>query len=320
MKKIRRFFTFVLGIATMIFGVIAFSGCDQIDKIKASISDAITWYEYSDLPVLDLDHKEHDWGEWEETAPTCTEAGRRVRSCKGCIKKQQEEIEPLGHNLSRYFPDNNGDCLTEGTMTAKCYRCGEKKVQVDPNSAQGHVFNKYRAEQKYFASAGTCTTSARYYYSCECGEKGEETFESGEYAAHVYNQRIAYKEYLASDATCSAKAKYYFSCECGAKGTSTFETGVTLPHVEEKVLFEEPTCSKAGSYKIVCSECSKTVRLEAIPATNEHSYTHKVEEEYYVATKDEITGEATYYYSCECGKKGTEIFIPDPEPEEPTIE
>lgn len=315
MRKIRKLLMSIFGVATMLFSITAFSGCDKIESVLSRLSELPI---FSESPILNSnpDHTEHEWGEWVETPATCTEVGKKTRSCSGCNKVQEEELEPLGHNFSRYFPDNNGDCVTVGTMTSKCYRCGEKKVATDPNSAKGHVFNKYIVAEKFFATAATCTESSTYYYSCVCGEIGEETFESGEYLPHKYDQMIAVSEYSATEVSCSKKATYYYSCACGAKGTKTFATGVTLPHTEAQEVAHEPTCVKVGSMRIYCTECKETVRYETIPATDVHEFVEKVEKEYYIATKDELTGEVTYYYSCSCGKKGTETF----EPDEPTLQ
>lgn len=48
-----------------------------------------------------------------------------------------------------------------------------------------HSFDKMIEEERYFASAATCTQKARYYYSCECGEIGDTTFEVGKLAEHT---------------------------------------------------------------------------------------------------------------------------------------
>lgn len=48
-------------------------------------------------------------------------------------------------------------------------------------------FNKQDASAGFFASEATCTESAKYYLSCECGKKGTETFNYGEPLGHQYN-------------------------------------------------------------------------------------------------------------------------------------
>ena len=131
-----------------------------------------------------------------------------------------------------------------------------------------HVYDKQVAIAEYLASAATCTHKATYYYSCECGAKGTETFEYGELAPHVFDQKVVTAEYLASEATCTQKATYYYSCVCGEKGTETFEHGELAPHVFDQ--------------KVATAE--------------------------YLASEATCTHKATYYYSCVCGENGTETF------------
>ncbi len=86
-------------------------------------------------------------------------------------------------------------------------------------------YNQKNTDSKYLASAATCTSPAKYYYSCSCGEKGTETFESGTAKGHTFVQMKADSKYLVSEATCTSKAKYHYSCSCGEEGTETFEYG-----------------------------------------------------------------------------------------------
>ena len=61
-----------------------------------------------------------------------------------------------------------------------------------------HAFNVKNSSADYLASSATCTDKAKYYYSCECGEKGSETFEVGspahDYIDHVCKIRIKYEK------------------------------------------------------------------------------------------------------------------------------
>lgn len=43
-----------------------------------------------------------------------------------------------------------------------------------------HEYLVKNVSSEYLATPATCTEKAKYYYSCSCGEKGTETFESGE--------------------------------------------------------------------------------------------------------------------------------------------
>lgn len=50
-----------------------------------------------------------------------------------------------------------------------------------------HSFTQEIAEDKYLASEATCTEKARYYYSCNCGKAGKETFGYGSPLGHKLN-------------------------------------------------------------------------------------------------------------------------------------
>ncbi len=59
-------------------------------------------------------------------------------------------------------------------------------LTVTANVTHVCVFDHQNTDEKYLASAATCTTVAEYYYSCEyCGKKGTETFEYGS-AGHSF--------------------------------------------------------------------------------------------------------------------------------------
>ncbi|MCR5376089.1 MAG: hypothetical protein K6E71_05005, partial [Lachnospiraceae bacterium] len=49
-----------------------------------------------------------------------------------------------------------------------------------------HFFDKEVVDAKFLKSAATCTEAAVYYKSCACGEKGTETFSSGEPLGHTW--------------------------------------------------------------------------------------------------------------------------------------
>ena len=67
-----------------------------------------------------------------------------------------------------------------------------------------HTFDKEIAEEKYLKSEATCTDKAVYYKSCECGEKGTDTFEYGEALGHDYAD-VTYT-WSHDGKTCTAKA------------------------------------------------------------------------------------------------------------------
>ena len=57
-----------------------------------------------------------------------------------------------------------------------------------------HVFDRQVATGEYLATPAGCLLPASYYYSCECGEKGTETFEHGDPLGHDFSVQDATEE------------------------------------------------------------------------------------------------------------------------------
>ena len=51
-----------------------------------------------------------------------------------------------------------------------------------------HSFTKTVEDDKYLASAATCTAKAVYYTSCECGAVSTRTFVGKSYGPHTWNE------------------------------------------------------------------------------------------------------------------------------------
>lgn len=127
------------------------------------------------------------------------------------------------------FDASTFESVSEGTFKAKAagdYKIkvflkedaevfAEVNVKVDNN----HTYDKEVVSEEYFASDASCTEKAKYYYSCACGAKGEETFESGDALTHTFDQQVMDEKYAVEGNAC----KFYYSCVCGAKGEETFE-------------------------------------------------------------------------------------------------
>lgn len=134
-----------------------------------------------------------------------------------------------------------------------------------------HVFDKKVNTEAYLKTAATCVNAAQYYYSCECGEKGEETYSTYRPLAHNYTAKVKDDKYLKTAATCKKGGQYYYSCTgCGAFNTllGTFYDNELGDHVYD---CENPDVA---------------------------------------LLKDEATHQspATYFKSCVCGAKGKEFF------------
>lgn len=91
----------------------------------------------------------------------------------GCTEKS---------DFAAHTPDHTGSATEEYAI--KCTECG---YVIEAQLGHTHVFDKEVATDAYKASDATCTAKATYYKSCDCGEKGTETFEYGELAEHNWN-------------------------------------------------------------------------------------------------------------------------------------
>lgn len=126
-----------------------------------------------------------------------------------------------------------------------------------------HSFENKQEEERFLKSAATCEGPMEYYYSCSCGEVGEESFTVGEKLKHDYSGEVVAEEYLKTAATCQENALYYKSCVngCGKKSFMTF----------------------------------------TVEGLGEHSYTEEVPEGIYVKEDATQTSAAVYHKSCVCG-------------------
>ncbi|HIT78398.1 MAG TPA: starch-binding protein [Candidatus Limihabitans stercoravium] len=120
---------------------------------------------------------EHVWNEGVVTKdPTCTEAGEKTFTCE-CGATKIEGIPMLPHN-----PDL--EWTSDGT--SHWHTCGTCQQQLDKAE---HVFDQKIETEDYLATAATCTNAATYYYSCECGAVGLETFEIGDALGHLAGEK-----------------------------------------------------------------------------------------------------------------------------------
>ena len=66
-----------------------------------------------------------------------------------------------------------------------CVLCGATEGEKDTTA---HAFDRRVEDESYFVSGGTCMANAVYYYSCVCGEKGENTFEVDTSDNHAWSE------------------------------------------------------------------------------------------------------------------------------------
>ena len=183
--------------------------------------------------------------EYKATDTTCTEAATYYYSCS-CGEKGTETFgygSPLGHSFTNYVSDNNATCTQAGTKTAVCDRdgCNAKDTVTDTGSKLPHTFDKQVANEKYLASAATCTEKAKYYYSCKCGATGIETFEYGNPLGHSFTNYV-------SDNNATYKKDGTKTAHCNRNGCTATDT---IPDenskLESKITFKTLTVGEKNT-------------------------------------------------------------------------
>ena len=127
-----------------------------------------------------------------------------------------------------------GAAATE-TTPQTCMTCG---YVIKEATGHVHSYTEKNTDAKYLKSAATCTKKAVYYYSCTCGEKGTETFESGETLAHTWETKWANND-----------SKHWHECTvCKTKGDEA-------DHAFEWKIDKEATVTEAGAKHEECKVC-----------------------------------------------------------------
>ena len=157
--------------------------------------------------------------------------------------------------------------LSAFTMCASA--CGDLLAGLNGGGEHTHSYTKKVEKEEYLQSEATCQEEARYYYSCDCGEKGEKTFSAGQKKTHDFSAEVAEAKYLKKAGNCMEDSVYYKSCVyCGDKTLSTF----------------------------------------TVVGQGEHNFINEVAEGQYLKQEATYTSSAVYYKSCICGMTSEETF------------
>lgn len=256
-------------------------------------------------------------GHWHDA--TCKHTGEKIDYAAHTLFKvdAKEPTCTTEGNNQYYYCGTCNAAFKDEAMTKPTYDYAE----VIPVKA--HVYNQKVTNASTLVSAATCTSKAVYYFSCECGAIGTETFESGEFASHSL-QLIP-----AVEATCEqAGNNAYYTCTvCNQFFKDEAATKYTSPESEVlPITAHTPvyhagvpaTCTKEGKSEYwTCSVCEKMYEdaycnseitsVRTIP-TVAHNYIENPADKY-KATEATCLVVATYYTSCsECGLQGSDTF------------
>ena len=88
----------------------------------------------------------------------------------------------------------------------------EKPTEDNPTE-HTCVYDKQVIEEEYLSIPATCTSKAKYYYSCSCGKKGYNTFLYGEVALHTWGEKVLKEESKYNEEDGKYYNIYSSSCE-----------------------------------------------------------------------------------------------------------
>jgi len=113
------------------------------------------------------EHTTHQWNAWETTKEaTCTEAGSKKRTCKGCSEVDTAEIAKKDHVYEAYTDATHAavpaTCATEGKSYEKCKTCTDIKEVTVAKTA--HSFGDAVAQE---ANGATTASSLASCANCE---------------------------------------------------------------------------------------------------------------------------------------------------------
>ena len=140
----------------------------------------------------------------------------------------------------------------------------ESGSESGEESVHTHKFER-NADERYLKSAATCEKRAEYYFSCECGEMGVQTFEYGNLLPHteVIDEGV--------EATCT-KAGLSAGKHCSVCN-KVLEAQIAIPALGHDLAMHEgkaSTCTEKGyaAYE-TCRRCDYTTYRELPLAEHE---------------------------------------------------
>ena len=270
----------------------------------------------------------HIYGEWDEAAATCENAGKRTRKCDGCGDIQTEIINALGHAWSDFKVTIPAQCNVVGEKTRVCETCKtQEKVDIP---ALEHVWSYYDVTPATCESAGvkirSCTlcheeeseeiTKLDHVWSdyieaipATCESAGVKTRsctlchkEESEEITKLEHKWTDYTETL--PAACEKEGEKARSCEFCKKVEKVAIPALQHEWSEEKII-KNPTCEDTGVRTVICELCGTSLSEDIIPATG-HTKKSSI-------PVDDATceGAGTSWNICAvCGKGYTEAIPP----------
>ncbi|MDD6054078.1 MAG: hypothetical protein PUB81_01880 [Clostridiales bacterium] len=232
----------------------------------------------------------HDYAEIADadnlvSAATCTSPAIYKKVCTRCDQAGTERFsygEKLAHSFEAWTERKESDCVNDGNVRYRhCVTCNKNYDEFETEIVNvvieklGHDFNGKVVDDRYLATAATCTAPAQYYRSCtrcEMSSKEDSTltaqllFEVGDALGHKLGTIIA-----KVDADClNDGVMAHYECERCAVYFNEEKTEVKLADIiieklghdfsnkvaAEAYFVSAATCVDAAVYYCSCVRCA----------------------------------------------------------------
>lgn len=194
-------------------------------------------------------------------------------------------------DFKAHTPDHTGHATEEYAI--KCSVC---EYVIEAQLEHTHNFNQKVATGTYKVTDATCTAKATYYKSCTCGEKGTETFASGEFAPHKWTPATCTAPKVCSvchttegDALGHTESTEWKSDDnnhwhiCTVVGCGVVIDDSKAAHTASDWITDTAaTATTDGTKHKECTICHRVLETGTIPATggeHSHSYTLKYDKD-----------------------------------------
>lgn len=189
---------------------------------------------------------------------TCTEDGTKTQTCAVCNDKHTvaNPGSAKGHQWDNGVVTKEPTEDKTGSKTFTCQTCNATYTEVIPKLPHTHAYTESVVNDNTLAQSATCTSAARYYKSCECGDISRDaTFESGSSLPHSFTNYI-----YDGNATCTADGTRTAICDsCGQAKDTVAADGTATGHLWDKgQVTVEPTVDHEGEMTYTCQKCQAT--------------------------------------------------------------
>ncbi len=240
---------------------------------------------------------EHEFGDWVVSEDsTCTNTGRRTRTCTVCGFEEEEEIPMKDHTWStEYTEDEPATCTEEGSESHHCTVCGVS----DETSARAIPKKPHSYGDWEITEEATCIKAGSHKKICSvCGDEVTEEIPMKD---HTWSEEFT----VDRPATCKEEGSESQHCMvCDAVNEDSVRAIPKADHTFGEWEVVTPATCKEGSQKRVCSICGKT-ETEAIPAVDEHKWDAGK-----VTRKATTSAAGEKVLTCSVCKKTEKIAIP----------